>query len=55
MKIELIENKKTIGYVTILSDNQGGGLNGGIFFSPIDNQNVLSKDIPLFENFKITN
>ena len=53
MKIELIKDNKIIGNIILIKDNQGGGLNGGCFFSSIDNLNVLEKEIPLFEDYKI--
>lgn len=52
MRIKLIKNKKTIGHLVLHGDLNGGGLNGGVFFVPIDNKNILNKDIPLFEEFK---
>ena len=51
MKIaELIKDKKTIGFLHIRSDSQGGGLNGGVSFSK-DGKSFY-KEIPLFEEFK---
>jgi hypothetical protein len=50
--IELTKDRKVIGYLELIEDTQGGGLNGGVFFRKKDD-NVLYADIPLFETYRI--
>lgn len=52
MYLELYKDNKKIGYLTILEDLQGGGLNGGVFFTK--DKLTFYKSIPLFETIKST-
>lgn len=53
MKIELYKDEELIGYLRILGDSQGGGLNGGVFFED-KGGHCLYRNIPLFEKYKLT-
>jgi len=53
MRIILIKHGAPIGELIIQSDSSGGGLNGGVFFAPINTPTLWEKEIPLFEDYKI--
>ena len=50
---ELFKDNKSIGFLFIIDDSNGGGLNGGIRFS--NDGIILSYNIPLFEKSVLLN
>lgn len=50
---EIFKEGKKLGSIVAIEDLNGGGLNGGIFFT--DNDTFINKRIPLFDRIKKTN
>lgn len=52
---KLKNNGEVIGYLKIIEDKNGGGLNGGVFFGETLHNfgSTLTKQIPLFEEYEI--